>query len=83
MSVKQMRDFIFQNYYNRIVFSKENSYYLMKRLNKKDLLLLANKLIEKTPDPRNAKKHYQSFIRKTPHKINKTIKDNYLSTKNF
>ena len=31
---------------------------------KKDLLLLANKLIEKVPDPYNAKKHYQSFIRK-------------------
>ena len=27
------------------------------------MLLLANKLIEKTPDPSNAKKHYQSFIR--------------------
>ena len=25
---------------------------------KKDLLLLANKLIEKVPDPRNAKEHY-------------------------
>ena len=30
----------------------------------KDLLLLANKLIEKIPDPRNAKELYQSFIRK-------------------
>ena len=31
---------------------------------KKYLLLLANKLKEKIPDPYNAKKHYQSFIRK-------------------
>ena len=30
----------------------------------KDLLLLANKLIEKIPDPRNAKELYRSFIRK-------------------
>ena len=30
---------------------------------KKDLLL-ANKLLEKVPDPCNAKKHYQSFMRK-------------------
>ena len=29
---------------------------------KKDLLV--NKLIYKIPDPRNAKEHYQSFIRK-------------------
>ena len=26
--------------------------------------MLANKLIEKIPDPCNAKEHYQSFIRK-------------------
>ena len=32
-------------------------------LKKKDLLLLANKLIEKLPDPHNAKGHYQSFTR--------------------
>ena len=31
---------------------------------KKDLLLLANKLIEKTSDPCNDKEHYQSFIKK-------------------
>ena len=30
----------------------------------RDLLLLANKLIAKTPDPPNAKQHYQSFLRK-------------------
>ena len=27
-------------------------------------LLLSNKLIQKTTDPRNAKEHYQSFLRK-------------------
>ena len=31
----------------------------MKRLKKKDLLLVANKLIEKVPDPRNAKELYE------------------------
>ena len=36
----------------------------MKRLKRKDLLLLANKLIENVPDPRDAKQHYQSFISK-------------------
>ena len=35
---------------------------LLKKV--KDLLLPANKLIEKIPDPRNAKQHYQSFIRR-------------------
>ena len=64
MSVNEIRDFIFENYYKRIGFSKETSYYSMKRLKKKDLLLLANKFIEKIPDPRNPKEHYQSFVRK-------------------
>ena len=75
------KDFIFENHYKRIGFSKEKSYYSMKLLKKKDLLLLANKLIEKMPDPCNSKKH-QTFIRKK-HKISGTIRNNYLSTKNI
>ena len=31
---------------------------------KKDLDFFVTKLTEKMPDPRNAKKHYQSFLRK-------------------
>ena len=31
---------------------------------KRDLLLLANKLIENIPDPHNTKEQYQSFVRK-------------------
>ena len=51
-------------YLKTIGFSKENSYYSIKLLKKKDLLLLTNKLIEKIPDPCNVKEHYQSFTRK-------------------
>ena len=61
MSVYELGDFIFQNYYKPIGFSKGNSYYSMKRL--KDLFLIANKLIEKIPHPCNAEKYYQSFVR--------------------
>ena len=50
MSVNEIREFIFENFYKRIVFSRENSYYLMKRLKRNNLLLLANKLTEKIPD---------------------------------
>ena len=50
MSANDSRDFIFENYYKRIGFSKEDSYHSLKRSNKKDLLLFANKLIEKVPD---------------------------------
>ena len=65
MSVNEIKDFIFENCYTIIGFSKENSYYSMKDLKKIYSLLLANKLIEKIPDPRNVKDHYQLFIRKT------------------
>ena len=36
---------------------------------KKDLLFLASKLIEKIPDTRRGKEHYQSFIRKKNTKL--------------
>ena len=40
MSINETRDFIFENYYKRIGFSKETSYYSVKRLKRKYLLLL-------------------------------------------
>ena len=46
MSINEIKDFIFENYYKRVGFSKESSCYSMKHLKKKkDFLLLANKLI--------------------------------------
>ena len=39
--------------------------------------MLTNKLIEKIPDPRNAKEHYQSFIRK---KNTKSVKKSQIIT---
>ena len=55
MPVKEIKDFIFENYYKLIGFSKKISYNSMKRLNKKDLLLLTNKLIKNVPDLRSSK----------------------------
>ena len=77
MSVNEIRDLIFEIHYKIIGFSEENSYYSMKRLNKKDLLLLANKLVEKIPCPCNAKEHYQSFVRK---KNSKSVKQSEIIT---
>ena len=34
MSINEVRDCFFENYYRRIVFSKESSYYSIKRLKK-------------------------------------------------
>ena len=47
MTVNKLRDFIFENYYKQIGFVKEKSYYSIKRLKNKDLLLFATKLIKK------------------------------------
>ena len=48
MSINEIKDVVFENYYKRIAFSKESScFYSMKHLKKKDLLLLESKLIEK------------------------------------
>ena len=88
MSFNKVRDFIFEEYYKRIGISKKNSYYLIKRLKRKIYCCLQTsekqrkKTKKKIPDPRNVKEHYQSFIRKK-HNINKTNKNDYLSTKNF
>ena len=58
MSVNEPRDFIFENYSKRIWFVKKN----IIQLNA--WFLIAYKLVENISDPRNAKEHYQSFIRK-------------------
>ena len=60
----ELRDFIFENYYKQIRFVKESSYYSVKRLEKKHLLLLATKLIEKMADPSNAKEYYDSYLKR-------------------
>ena len=48
MTVKQIRNCIFENYYKRIGFSKENAYYSMKHQKKKDLQLFATILTKNT-----------------------------------
>ena len=56
MSVNEIIDFIFENNYKQIWFVKEKSY-IHWNVWKKDLLLLATKLIEKIPNRHNAKEH--------------------------
>ena len=63
MSVNDIRDFTYENYYKQIGLS-----FIETLEKKKDLLLLANKLIEKVPDPRNAKQYFESVLRKKKRK---------------
>ena len=64
MTVNKLSDFIFENYDKQIGFVKEKLLF-NEMFEKKDLLLLATKLIERILDPCDAKKHDESFIRKT------------------
>ena len=70
ISINEIKDFIFENYYKRTGFSKESSYYLIKRSKKR--LTVARKQINRKI----------TFI-KEKQKISKTIRNNLLSTKNF
>ena len=63
--------------HKQIGFSEEDSYCSLKHQNKKDLLLFANKLVGKVPDPCNAKEHYESFLRK---KNRKSVKQSEIIT---
>ena len=42
MTVNELKDFVFENYYRQIGFSKENSYYLMKHRKKKRSTIVCN-----------------------------------------
>ena len=77
MSINEIKDFVFENDCKRIGFSRKIGYNSMKRLNKKDLLLIANKLIKNIPDSCNAKEHYQLFIIK---KSRESIKQSEIIT---
>ena len=64
LTVKELKDFIDEKHYRRIEFLKENSYYSMKHQKKKDVFLLATKLIEKIPDATiNLKQYYQPYLK--------------------
>ena len=58
ISASELRAFICENYYERIGFVKERSYY-------------STNCLKKNPDPSNAKGHYQSF---TQQKNMKSVK---------
>ena len=64
MSLNEIRKFIFEKYYKQIGFSNECSYYSMKYLKKKKIVVACKeiKIPEKILDPCNPKEHDQSFI---------------------
>ena len=47
MTIKELKYFIFDNYYKRMRYTNENCYYSIKHQKKNVLLLYVTKLIEK------------------------------------
>ena len=76
MTVNELRDFIFEYYYRRMGFARENSYYSVKHQKIKDLQLFATKLAEQIPDPSSAKEYYNSYLRRKDMKSVKRSKIN-------
>ena len=62
MISKILREFVFKNYNRQIVFTTEDSHYLLKKVKKKkDLVLLATNLTKKTltlPELKNAMNYF-------------------------
>lgn len=58
MTVKELRDLIFENYYGPFGFPNESSYYSIKTQKKNELSLLETKLIERIPNAANTKQYY-------------------------
>ena len=56
------------DFWKREAINQWNAWKKKKIKNKKELLLLANKSIEKISDRRNAKEYYHSFVRKKKEK---------------
>ena len=63
ITIKEFKYFIFKNYYRKISKKKANRYYPIKHKNKKNLLLIATKLIKKILDPTNNKQYHQTFLK--------------------
>ena len=59
---------------DKLDLTNENSYHSMKHQKKKDLLLLATKLIKKTPDAGNTKESHKSLLKNKNKKLVKRSK---------
>ena len=73
MSVKDLKEFIFENYYKNIGFTKEDSYDSLKKQNNIYIYIyiyiyisvFAPKLIQKLVSSSKTKEYYESFLKLT------------------
>lgn len=58
MTAKELKNFIYGNYYRQLGFSKENSYNSITNQKKNEMKLFETKLTEKIPEHWDPKKYY-------------------------
>ena len=68
-AVKDHTEFLFENYYKWLGFTKKDSYYSLKKKMKQDLVLFTAILIEKTSDFIKAKEQYDLFSKRKVKKV--------------
>ena len=73
MTVHELRNFIFENYYKRTGFVKESSYYSIKRL-KKRFAIACDQIDRKVVDPSNVEEYYNSYLKRENTKLVKRSK---------
>ena len=79
ITVNELRDFIFKNYYKRIGFSEEKSSF-NETSEEKRSTIVCNYIRENIPDLVMLK---DILFKKKKHKISKMIKHNYSKTKSY
>ena len=73
LTVRDLEEIIFKNYYQPIDFTKEDNYYYLKKA-KKRLSFICYELKKKVPDPSKDKEYYELFFKnegKKPQKYQK------------
>ena len=73
MTVHELRNFIFENYYKRNEFVKQSSYYSIKRL-KKRFAIAGDQINRKIVDHSNAEEYYNSYLKRKNTKLVKRSK---------
>ena len=73
MTMKKLKDFIFEKNSRQIRFTRENSDCPMQHQKKKYLLLLATNLLETVYDASDAKEYYKSLLKNKCKKLVKQL----------
>lgn len=63
MTVKYLQEQFNENYYFGIRFTKEDSYYLLEKFRKKDLIGYTNRLMKNLTELCNIKEHQNLFLK--------------------